>query len=150
MKIRKLTKQEVAGADYLVWNAYIDLLAMESLRDLSPVQRAAALVFWYESEVQNGGHLQYFENRGADEIPAALEALTTLGAHCQHGVLAEASAVYLGHSRPVIASVEQYCEAALEGEFESFDSRFHACSPTLNDCLEAYLAQHPADFVLIQ
>jgi hypothetical protein len=64
MKTRTLTKGEVEKEPYRVWNAYVDLLAVEDHRDLVPEQRAVYLVFWYESEVQNGGHLQYFENRG--------------------------------------------------------------------------------------
>jgi hypothetical protein len=64
MKTRTLTNGEVEREPYRVWNAYVDLLAVEDHRDLVPEQRAAYLVFWYESEVQNGGHLQYFENRG--------------------------------------------------------------------------------------
>ena len=46
---------------HLIWNAFIDLIAIEDYGDLSPIQRKAHLVFWYESEVQNGGHGQYFE-----------------------------------------------------------------------------------------
>jgi hypothetical protein len=42
---------------------------------LSAEQRPAHLVFWYESEVQNGGHFQYFENRGTEHLAATIEAL---------------------------------------------------------------------------
>jgi len=46
-----------------VWNAFVDVLAMEEYADLDPVQRIPHLCFWYDSELQNGGHFQYFENR---------------------------------------------------------------------------------------
>ncbi len=55
---------------------------MEDYDDLSPEQRPAHLVYWYESEVQNGGHLQYFENRGTEHLAAAVKALGSLGAIC--------------------------------------------------------------------
>jgi HrpA-like RNA helicase len=63
---------------------------MEDYDDLSPEQRPAHLVYWYESEVQNGGHLQYFENRGTEHLAAPVKALGSLGAMCQQQVLREA------------------------------------------------------------
>lgn len=68
MITRSLTKQEVEAEPFRVWNAYVDLLAMEKYGALSREQRPAFLVFWYESEVQNGGHFQYFENRGTEHF----------------------------------------------------------------------------------
>jgi len=66
MKTRMLTKPQVDAEPFRIWNACVDLLATEDYRDLGKEQRPAHLVFWYESEVQNGGHLQYFENRGVE------------------------------------------------------------------------------------
>jgi hypothetical protein len=136
---RSLTKQEVEAEPFRVWNAFVDVLAMEDFSNLSPEQRPAHLVFWYESEVQNGGHFQYFENRGTEHLAATVEALGLLGAACQRQVLREAGGRWLSRSRPRIETAEEFCQTALEGEFDSFDSRFHACSPALQQCLEAYL-----------
>ncbi len=61
MKIRQLTKAQVEAAPYEVWNAFVDLLWQERYEDLSPEQRPAQLVIQYEGQVQNGGHLRYFE-----------------------------------------------------------------------------------------
>ena len=61
---------------HLVWNAFIDPLAMEAYEDLSPVQSVAHLDFWYDAEVQNGGHDQYFENRGTGLIAESVAALS--------------------------------------------------------------------------
>ena len=47
---------------YLVWNAFVDIVALTPYERLHPRQRPAHLVFWYNAEVQNGGHYQYFEN----------------------------------------------------------------------------------------
>jgi len=43
MKIRTLSKQDVEKEPYLVWNALVDLLAIESYEDLSEEQRATHL-----------------------------------------------------------------------------------------------------------
>jgi hypothetical protein len=127
----------------------VDLLAMENYQELSPVQRPAHLVFWYESEVQNGGHFQFFENRGTEQLVATIDALGLLGATCQQQVLREAGELWLGRSRPQIQKAQEFCDAALEGEFRTLDSRFHACSPTLQECLEVYLGGHRSSFVRV-
>lgn len=146
---RSLTKQEVETEPYRIWNAFVDLLAMEDYGQLSREQGPPHLVFWYESEVQNGGHFQYFENRGTEYLAATVEALGLLGAAGHQQVLREAGNVWLSRDRTPVQSVQEFCDIALEGEFDWFDSRFHDCSPSLQECLEAYLMQHQASFVSI-
>lgn len=127
----------------------MDLLATEDFGDLSPEQRPAHLVFWYESEVQNGGHFQYFENRGIDQLAATVDALGFLGATCHQQVLREAGALWLCRIRPIVQTLQKYCETAFYGEFESFDLRFYACSPSLQQSLEAHLQRHQRLFISI-
>ena len=147
MKLRRLSKGEVTAEPFRVWNSFVDLLAVEQYEDLSASQRPAHLVFWYESEVQDGGHLQYFENRGTKHLTETIEALGLLGALCQQQILREASDLYLNRYRIRIKSVEKFCETALEEEFGSFDSRFYACSPKLTKCLENHLSRNQSYFV---
>ena len=45
-----------------IQNAFVDLVGMMDYDTLLPEQRFAHLAFQYDSEVQNGGHLQYFTN----------------------------------------------------------------------------------------
>jgi hypothetical protein len=149
MKTRIVTKQKVEAWPPSVWNAYVDLLAMEPYDELAPEQRPAHLVFWYESEVQNGGHLQYFENRGTGRLGETVEALELLEANCQQQILREAGELFLGRERSRIASVEEFVAAAQDGEFKAFDRRFYACSPPLQERLQAYLTLHESAFVTI-
>ncbi len=149
MTIRSLTKDVVSAKPYLVWNAFVDVLATGDYSDLSQEQRPAHLVFWYEGEVQNGGHLQYFENRGTKLLAATVEALGLLGAACQQQVLRDAGELWLRRERPRIQTAQEYCDTALKGEFDSFDSRFHACSPDLLQCLQAHLNQYQDFFIKI-
>lgn len=146
---RRVSRQQVHAEPYIVWNEYVGLLAHADIAALTDIQRAAYLVFWYESEAQNGGHLQYFENRGSAEAEEAVTALGRLGASCQERVLARATARYAAKTRPAIASVQHYVEIALEGEFDDLDRQFHDCCPSLVEALQNYLGQHQAEFVLI-
>jgi Domain of unknown function (DUF4375) len=144
-----VTRRQVHADPFIVWNEYVGLLAHADFHALTNMQRAAYLVFWYESEVQNGGHLQYFENRGGAEAQEAVTALGRLGASCQARVLARAVARYVAKTRPEIASVTEYVEVALEGEFDDLDREFHDCRPSLVEALQKYLEQHQGEFVLI-
>lgn len=149
MTRRELTQRQVESEPHLVWNAFVNLLALSEHEYLAPEQRAAHWVFGYESEVQNGGHLQYFENRGTQHLAVTIEALGLLGAHGQQQVLQAAGALWLSRPRPRIETVAEYCEKALEGEFDSLDARFHECSPPLVECLEAHLREHRDRFVRV-
>lgn len=149
MIIRSLTRQEVEAEPFRLWNAYVNLLALEKYEHLSPEQRPAHLVFWYESEVQNGGHLQFFENRGTLHLTATIKALGLLGAFNQEQILREAGALWLSRSRLKIQTAQEYCETALRGEFDSFDSRFYRSTPPLIQHLESYLTGNQGLFVSV-
>lgn len=106
--IRQVKKTDLETEQYLIWNAFIDLVAMEEYEDLNKVQRIAHLCFWYESEVSNGGHLQYFENHKAIHLEETIEALRILGAASQAKILEAAGKQYLNKKRKSIKSVFQY------------------------------------------
>jgi hypothetical protein len=146
---RKVTHEVAKKAPYEVWNAFVDLLAMEDYGDLDEVQRAAHLAFWYDSEVQNGGHMQYFENRGIELLRETLKALDGVGGECQRRVLDSATQRYESSQRAHIETIEQYVSAALEGEFDPFDAAYYACEPSIQDLLEEYLERHRDSFIEI-
>ncbi|MGA2662962.1 MAG: DUF4375 domain-containing protein [Verrucomicrobiota bacterium] len=132
-----------------LWNAFVDIAARENYADLDGVRRVAHLSFWYEAEVQNGGHLQYFENRGSALLDETLAALRALGANCQRGVLEEAGHVFLAKSRARIVAAQQYVVTALTGEFDALDSAYYACEPSIHWLLERYLKRHREHFIEI-
>jgi len=142
-KVRRVVHAAAADAEpYLIWNAFVDLLAMENYKDLTPLQRKAHLIFWYESEVQNGGHGQYFENRGMDRLAETCEALTEFGLPDHSAVLSQAIAAMA--ARPPGTPWEILFQA---GEPEEFDDAFNKCRPTIMEALERHLADHSAEYV---
>ncbi len=147
MIIRKLSRATLDRKPYEAWNAYVNLLAKEHYEDLDEVQRVAHLCFWYDSEVQNGGHLQYFENRGTTFIDETLKALVLLGAECQHSVLETAGRLFSSKPRSRIETVEDYVATAHENEFAASDSAYHACTPTIQKLLADYLERNKSHFI---
>lgn len=132
---------------YERWNAFVDLLANEEFDSLTTIQRAAHLAFWYDSEIQNGGHLQYFENAAGRSANEAILALQSIGGAAQAEVLSTALREWTRVSRQPHASASDYSEAALDGEFEDLDEQYAACEPSVIALLQVYLDQYEAEFL---
>jgi hypothetical protein len=141
---RKVDAAAATREPHTLWNAFIDLIATEDYADLSPLQRKAHLVFWYESEVQNGGHGQYFENQGVDRLRETVDALHALGLSCQARVLARAVEVLSVAHRPA-----DWADSLSDEFVEELDAAFHNCAPGAMAALEEHLRAHEAEYVEI-
>jgi Domain of unknown function (DUF4375) len=117
---------------HLIWNAFIDLIAVEDYDDLSPLQRKMHLVFWYESEVQNGGHGQFFENRGGLRLRETVAALMELGLPCQAKVLSLAAEVFDGADAEA-----DWADVLPRGMTGKLDEAFHSCTPDVTALCES-------------
>jgi Domain of unknown function (DUF4375) len=144
-----LKSYDAQAQSWLLWNSFLEVIARNP-NELEDFQIPAHLVFMFESEVQNGGHLQYLENQGTEGVPVTVEALGMLGASCQAQILKEVVARYLAKERVLPETAEQYSELALEGEFDGFDARFHACKPSLGECLERHLNDNTSLYLDIE
>jgi hypothetical protein len=76
-------------------------------------------------------------------------ALRDLGAECQRLIFCEATELFLSRERLPIQTVQDFSNAAMEGEFSSLDSRIYACVPSLSERLQTHLALHQSSFVII-
>jgi len=104
------------------WNRFVRLACKDWMTaELNAVQRAAFLCFWYDAEVNNGGHGQYFDifpELDPDEVAAALATVA--------GEIAAAN----------------FSRAVLEGEMDDYalaDDVFYALEPSFGDRLMAYV-----------
>jgi len=139
---RSLERNRVQKEPHLTWNAFIDLLSIEDYADLSPLQRKAHLAFWYESEVENGGHGQYFESRGTRQLAETMAALTDLNLSCHARVLSRAA-----NAIPAMDPQSNWEELVEDGFIEELDAAFQTCSPTITEALERHLAAHLDEYV---
>ena len=103
----------------------VDLCAMEPLEACTPVQRKAALVFWYQAEVNNGGHFQYFTNSAGAHRMDALQALRQLGAKKAAEVLSLAILTVAGSEQSRPRSLEEYGEQEAESSLRGLDSEYY-------------------------
>lgn len=141
---RSLERTRVEREPYLVWNAFINVLAMEDYGDLTPLQRKAYLCFWYDSEVQNGGHGQYFENQGVKRLAETVAALTDLGLPCQAELLSKAAVALEPGGQEA-----DWTEILEDDLVDKLDESFHECAPTITEGLERHLATYRDEYVLL-
>jgi hypothetical protein len=154
----RLGRAELARTPDLAWNRFVDRI-VAGRED--PRWRPLALVFWYEAEVLNGGHLQYFVNEICATPSETLGALREFGL-AEHGSIVERaiarSEELAGQPRPQSAAtagsspgdVQQflayYSERAMEGEFSDLDLEFYDVKPTITNFLEALLERRSEEF----
>ncbi|HLL61342.1 MAG TPA: DUF4375 domain-containing protein [Candidatus Nitrosocosmicus sp.] len=145
----KISKKEAEKNPDLLWNGFIDVVSLSEYKDLMEAQRKAHLAFWYDHEIQNGGHYQFFENRGLKQAEKTLIVLEEIGFTEQSKILKKAIAVYkkTNPNEDKVETVEEFIEEALEGVFDEIDSEYYACDPDMNELLEEYLKEHVYEFI---
>src|SRR5947208_3297473 len=82
----KLTRATLSKNPYEVWNAFVQI-GFSGYDNLDAVQRVAHHALWYDSELNNGGHLQYFETHGTKRCRQVISAIKQIGATLQANVL---------------------------------------------------------------
>ena len=138
-----ISRKTISKSPEEYWNAFNDCLASNDASDLSPMLRKCHLIYWYASEVSNGGHGQYFSNKEETNFREVIEALDYFEAY--------------GHSKILSAAIEiqpdnideiSDDEAELLGEKENkLDSRFFEEKPDLFDLLEDILKKFESSIV---
>lgn len=144
---RTLDRELAANQPHIIWNAFLDLVAMEDYEALSAPQRIAHLAFWYDAEVQDGGHLQYFENSAGTRSTEALVAVAQIGGPHLAAILREAIERWASRERERATSVRELVAQSLELEFGDLDERYHQSSPSMQELLERYLSEHEDEFI---
>ena len=144
-----LSKDELIKAPHLAWKAFISIVGEALYDELSPVQQVAHLAYWYDAEIYNGGHLQYFRSGMVEYIPLTILALPLLDAEAQAAVLKEASD--RARSRPELVDPNRsHSELARARPFDDIDRAYALCKPTLDKLLHRYLDEHLGDFILFK
>ena len=143
----KVSRKAFEEFDGVRWNTMNDMCALSDINDLASVQRVAHLAYWYMSEVENGGHYQYFLNKvhfDHDEVIRALEAIgATEHAIILSGALKTVRATPLGTPQ----TVEQYLEGEEAADLSGYDMAFGGCKRSVFQCLQDYLDKHEGEFV---
>jgi hypothetical protein len=130
------------------WNTYNNLLALSDPADLTPIQRVAYLAYWYESEVINGGHFQYFHNQPQFNQLEVIEALHSLDAQDHAAVLTRAWSHFLKFEFDPPERVEEYVAMEADVDLSEFDKAFWSVGEDfIFHRLEEYLDKYEDEFL---
>jgi hypothetical protein len=153
-KYIELQRSEIEQEPNLIWKSFIQLLVESKTDELSENQTIAQFAWLYDSEVQTGGHLQYFENQYllfeeklTEVIEKTIESLKTLGATKYAEILSQARKKYFSRQRIHPSTTEEFCSLELQNEFGEFDNHYYDCSPGMNYYLKTFLESHIEDFI---
>jgi len=146
---RKISKELVCKESYQIWNAFIELLAMEKEEDLTEIQKNAQRAFWYESEVQNGGHVQYFENTFLDDYSEIINSIEIIGAQEHAKVLKRAVEIYFKMNRTKVENIEKFISESLQKDYQNLDNEYYAIDPNMNYYFKEYLKKYQDEFIEI-
>jgi hypothetical protein len=109
------------------WNRFIEEICFMDINKLSPIQRTAVLSFWYDSEMNSGGHCGYFDCYPETQPDELITALNTIGASAIAG---------------------NFKDALQTGEIDNYeksDNAFYSFEPSLADILMKYVELHKED-----
>jgi hypothetical protein len=113
-------------------------------------QKVFSAVWAAESEINNGGFAQYFQNASRETAPFMVEAFEAIGAPRTAGICRRAIAVAFPKGLP--STPEAIVSAAVElpdditEALEALDAEFFQYPHDLTDLLFAFVAKHPKEF----
>lgn len=120
----KRTSSNVLSDKQKRWNGFIEKICNQEIEILSPTQRNAVLCFWYDAEMNSGGHSGYFEcykDINYDELIKAINIV----------------------SYKEIA--DNLIEALKDGKTNGWadeDNKYYEFKPSLSDCLMEYVERN--------
>ena len=108
---------------------------------------------WYEAEVNNGGHNQYFFNSSGQYVEETLTAIERVGAQEYQENLEKAIAIRLSEADdPTLRALyddqtlESFMETYKYSSLDECDDRFYALGDELAETVGSYMKQHPELF----
>lgn len=143
----QISRKLVAAEPSELWNAFLEFLRREPEPGMTQWEFVARLTLLYDDEVLNGGHLQYFVNRGTEVADETITALQMLGATRQTEILTTALTRYQSKERKAIQTIAAYSAEAEWGEYTDLDTAYYACKPDTCGYLDQFLKAHLDDFV---
>lgn len=121
-----ISRKFVEIDECLLWNSFIQFMVYADPEQLSPVLKKCYLIYTYDSEVQNGGHDQFFSNCETLAFDEVIEALNFFKLNSFATILREAQ-----NSRNTLIC----------------DEKFGNSTPGLMDELESILRSHEQEIV---
>ncbi|WP_371223594.1 DMP19 family protein [Roseovarius sp. 2305UL8-3] len=117
------------------WNRFVARATDQSQPNAA--EEPLYALFWYQAEVNNGGHLQYFLNRDdPSEWKGAADVARSIDQASVANNLETAIQRWRSRVREAPETVDEYIDEALQEEFDAFDKRYYELDPALHVAFE--------------
>ena len=80
MLFKSKSNAKSLSTENILWNSFISIIAANDQSSIPEYLRKVAIVFWYDAEVNNGGHAAFFENYPSISYVELASALEDVGA----------------------------------------------------------------------
>ncbi len=116
----------------------------------STPQKVFSAIWAVESEVNNGGFSQYFQNESAESAGFVAEALDMIGASktaeiCRHAIATAFPSGLPTDPEEVRTTASEFSQE-IEENLSEIDNEFFAYPNDLTGLLFVYVSQHPEEF----
>lgn len=111
----------------LRWNRFIEEICSREIASLSPVQRTAVLCFWYDAEMNSGGHSGYFDCYPNTDEAELVDALLSVG------------------NQEIADNYQKAVSVGKLDDWQQTDMAFGAFSPSLCSCLQEYVERYKGE-----
>jgi hypothetical protein len=123
----------------------------QTMLPATPGQRAVYSCYWYQYEVDNGGHRQFFENSTGILWDQAISGFILIGAS-EHVAILKAAVLLFPNGQPSKDRAERrdQVKRIQNEELEALDARLYnvAQEEDLDQIAADYINAHPEEFFL--
>lgn len=137
--LAQVSKSEYEKDPSARFRALVEYLGQNNSPQADRELELVRLAFFYDAEVLNGGHLQYFVNRGTNEAPAVLSALEAVGDLERAALLRSCLARVAASPLPRVESLGAYADLAAARSFRSEDTRYYEIRPELLQRIQDFI-----------
>lgn len=140
--------QQIVG----LWGPRVRAHQRDERLGLTEPEYMAHVVIIYDGEVGNGGHAQFFQNRGGRYVAAIGSAFEKLGLAEPRALLLEAVSVFPGGAIPESEEQTERTIAALPAEawqrWAELDRRYYKLNGSIDAALLVYLRAHDTEVLM--
>lgn len=115
----------------VLWNRFIEQICPKKLSSLTDIQKNAVLCFYYDREMNIGGHVSYFDNYGKIKNEDLKKALQIVA------------------NKKYVENFEEAIATGKNDNYKATDSMYQKISPCLTEYIEMYVIKNK-DNILIE
>lgn len=114
-------KRNPLSEESKLWNKFIEQICTKKIKDLNDIQKNAVFCFYYDSEVNSGGHVYYFDNYRKVENEELIKALEIVA------------------NKKYVKIFKEAVKNGKTDDYQKTDEEFFNQTPYLTEYLEEYV-----------